>query len=84
MDKRGRLKSNFGNCILDNYIVFETKDGKRGEQVTGVFVLRVSKEKEAFEALKFFYNSLVENTQGEDDRIDELRNWIERLNSLFS
>ena len=72
-------KSGFGNTPEDPFLVFESKRGLRGKQQTSCFVLRPSGEKIAFRALEFFYTILEE----EDSRRDFLRNYLERVKSMW-
>ena len=74
------LLSSPGNGRDDVYrVINNTYGGEGGVPETGCFVLRPSKEKEAFLALKFFFQSLDPS----DERYEELKTYTEQLAILW-
>ena len=70
--------SDFGDLPTDKYMVFLTVNGVRGPQQTGCFVLRPSREPEAFEAMKVYVAQLPDDSF----KKDRLVKWIKRFEML--
>ncbi len=84
-DVKSKTKlSDFGDGPEDSYIVFGTYEDtirfNKNNLQTGCFVLRPGKEKPAFLALRDFEHYLKD----EDPRKEKLRNWIKRLEKMWS